>query len=77
MQNIKDTLASIRIGGYPSIADQLTARDLLLQKLGDKASNYYTYGHLMAIFDPVWKFWNRRNEIWLPLKGTALADLIL
>lgn len=78
VQNVVGTLASIRIGGYPSIPQQLAARDLLLKKLGDRASDYYTWGHLMAIYDPVWKFWDRKNEIWLEKKsGNPAADLEL
>lgn len=72
-------LASIRFGGYPSIAEQIYYRDLLLYKLGDRAKDYYTYGHLVAIFDPVWKFWDRRNELWLEKKNAEgpKGDLFL
>ena len=59
------TAASIRFGGFASMSDNLKYRDELISLLGDKADLYDTVNFLTAGYDAPFKFFNRRNEVWL------------
>jgi hypothetical protein len=58
-------VAVIRHGWYPSLYDHMNNRDLLIQRLGDKAKNYDLKNVMVANYDPPWRFWCRTNEVWL------------
>jgi hypothetical protein len=59
------TVAVITRGWYPNIKDYLVSRDLLIERLDEQASNFDTSGLMVANYDPPWRFWCRRNEVWL------------
>ena len=64
----QQTVASIRFGGWASMTDNLKYRDELISLLGDKADLYDTVNFVTAGYDAPFKFFNRRNEVWLVMK---------
>lgn len=59
------TAAVIRFGGYAKMDDYMIQRDLLISKLGDKASQYDCVNMMAAGYDPPFKPIGRTNEVWL------------
>lgn len=59
------TVAVIRFGGYAQMADRITKRDELIQKLGARASEYDCVNMIAAGYDPPFKPIGRTNEVWL------------
>lgn len=64
----ESTYAVIKFGGYASMTDYLSYRDKLIEKLGDEANNYDLVNMRMAGYDAPFKFFNRKNEVWLKKK---------
>lgn len=62
-------VAAVRFGGYATIQDYFKYRDILVEQLGTRSSDFDLYAILTASYDPLWKFWSRRNEVWILKKG--------
>ena len=58
-------VASIRFGGYASMNDYMTMRDVLIKRLGADAQNYDCVNMMVAGYDPPFKPIGRTNEVWL------------
>jgi hypothetical protein len=59
-------VACSRFGGYASVDDYMRHRDLILQALGpEESKNYDSINLLTAGYDPPFKPFYRRNEVWL------------
>ncbi len=63
------TYATIRFGGYATMADYIEYRDRLVKALGDEAAMYDSVNMISAGYDAPFKFFNRRNEVWLVKKN--------
>lgn len=62
------TVATYRFGGWASISDYMSNRDLLISMLGDQAKDYDTYNMITAGYDSPMTWFNRRNEVILKKK---------
>ncbi len=61
-------IATIRFGGFASVDDWINKRDELIKALGDESSKYDIVNMVTAGYDAPFKFFNRRNEVWLMKK---------
>jgi len=61
-------VATYRFGGWASISDYMSNRDMLISILGDQAKDYDTYNMITAGYDSPMTWFNRRNEVILKKK---------
>ena len=65
LSDSEKTYATISFGGFATVDDYIFYRDVLIKVLGSEASKYDLVNIMIAAYDPPFKPFNRKNEVWL------------